>query len=379
MNTTVSSVTTHQQDLPKTLRYITASFLTITCLLGLTGYSLMIVVIMKTQNIGGAVHATLNGGKDGGSRALLLNAYLSGLIGSGVLIPVYIANISGGTLVVPLLMCKIFGFLNVLTFNALLASSVAIAVRQCLLLATKTYGRYSERTSSLIIVVTWLIPLALALSATPHVGFNYRLLNCLFEDSMGPASSLLPIFLISTPALSAITAIFICYVILFQAMKKQLQSVQTWPQIPTVAGGHTASSALPSVPFWTVTRVRNTRLAVKLAVNWMIFATLWSPLACMYATSVRSTVSPQSWLVGSLLARLFYGMGWVLFGIWNERLRKTMKTLLLGLCHHRRRQVLPSIPRNEELVTRRSKKETVDMGHAFFAVLSNFQINPRPR
>jgi len=381
LNNSSNSNVVIQQVLSATLRYMTAALLTFTCLLGLTGYSLMIVVILKTQNIGGAIHAKLNSGNDGGSRALLLNAYLSGLIGSGVVIPVYIANIAGGTLVIPLLMCKIFGFLNVLTFNALLTTSVAIAIRQCLLLVTKTYGRYSFFQTRLVIAVSWLVPMVLALMASPYVGFNGNLLNCLFDSSVN-MPPWFPTVVISAPVLIVVATILVCYALLFQSTKTQkrafqrssdapvaaavapapVQDSQNIPSISTVTGETTQQTAdIRLQSLWAKARARNAKLAVKLIANWLIFASFWLPLAFMFLASVRSTVSPESWLVGSLLARLFYGMGWALFGIWNERLRHNLKLLLLGADIVNRKQVRPTAQRNEEPVVKKISATTTQI------------------
>lgn len=309
--------------LPSTTRFIAAAFLTLTCFVGLSGYSFVIFVVVRTRDIGGGVHRRTTGsGHDGGSRALLLNSYAAGLIGSGIVIPVYVINISGGRLVFPVAFCRVLGFLNVVTFNALLTTSVAITTRQCLLLMTKTYGRYSWRQTKLIIALSWSLPLAMATACSPYVGFNVQLLNCLFQTD-GGAPPWLPTVVIATPAFVAIAAIFVCYALLFQATKSQQQQT---------GGQATVSTVLPSI----VGRQQGVRtkanvLAVKLIANWSIFAAFWLPLPCMFIASVSGSVSAESWLVGSLMTRLFYGLGWAVFGIWNRRLRQALKATILGL------------------------------------------------
>lgn len=312
--------------LPSTTRYIAAAFLTFTCFVGLFGYSVVIFVIVRTRDIGGSLHRRTGSGQDGGSRALLLNSYAAGLIGSGIVIPAYVANISGGRLVYPVAMCRVIGFLNVLTFNALLTTSVAITTRQCLLLMTKTYGRYSWRQTKLIIALSWSLPLAMAIACSRYVGFSAQLLNCLFQTD-GGAPPWLPTVVIATPAFVAIAAIFVCYALLFKATRSQQQRTAAQATVSTVL----PSTAVRQHGLRTKANVRSAVLAVKLIANWSIFAAFWLPMPCMFIASVRGPVSAESWLVGSLMTRLFYGLGWAVFGIWNRRLRQALKATIFGL------------------------------------------------
>lgn len=146
----------------------------------------MIVVVLKTKNVGGSLNSTPRGagGEDGGSKAILLIAYAAGLIGSVFVIPIYTVNVAAGRLMITDRLCKVFGFLNVLMYNALLVTSAAIAVKQCLLLVTKTHGRYLTTKTRLIVFVTWFIPIVISASASPYVGFNAHLLNCLLTSDV---------------------------------------------------------------------------------------------------------------------------------------------------------------------------------------------------
>lgn len=319
-------------SLPDAMRYVTAALLTSTCALGLTGYSVMIYVIAKTENIGGAIHARLSGGSDGGNRVMLVSSYVAGLIGSGSAIPVYVANISGRRLVVPVLMCRVFGFVNVVTFNALLSTSVATVIRQCLLVVTKGYGRYSERKTLVIVALSWLVPLAMGIGVYPYVGFNPNLLNCLFQDTRHATPPAVPLVVMATPAIFSVVTIFVCYALLFRASKLRRTVAKE-----TVATVMDTSAVISSKSLWTRTDARRVKLALKLIANWTIFAIVWLPLSCMFIADTFTPISPTTWMVGSLMARMFYGTGWMVFGIWNQRLRHTLKIVIC-----RQRKVVPA-------------------------------------
>lgn len=336
--TDVSSPSSSGNSLPDAMRYVTAALLTSTCVLGLTGYSVMIYVIAKTDNIGGTVHARLSGGSDGGNRLMLVSSYVAGLVGSGSAIPVYVANISGRRLVVPVLMCRVFGFVNVVTFNALLSTSVAMVIRQCLLVVTKGHGRYSERKTLAIVALSWLVPLAMGLGVWRYVGFNPNLLNCLFEDTHHVTPPVVPLVVIATPAIFSVATILVCYALLFRASKLKRTVDVKESTVATVTGGGTDSSGAAISPKsrWTRTDARRMKLALKLIANWTIFAVVWLPLSCMFIADTFTPISPTAWMAGSLIARMFYGTGWLVFGIWNERLRHTLKMVVC-----RRRKVVP--------------------------------------
>lgn len=318
------------------LRYFAAALLSLTCLLGLTGYTVMIYVIVKTTNIGGGtVYVTSGcggggGGRDGGSRVMLVNAYAAGLLGSVTAIPVYAANVAGGRLVIPVAMCKAFGFVNVVAFNALLATSVAIVIRQCLLLVTRDRGRYSDRTTWVIIALSWSVPMAIGCAVSPYVGFSPVILNCLLGDLRHETPRFVPVVVIATPTVAAVVTILISYALLFQASNiRQTVVVDT---VATVTGEATRRA-----------RTRNIRLALKLTANWSIFAAFWLPMSCMLIADIIHPVPSQTWLVGSVLARMFYGTGWMLFGIWNERLRQTLRRLVFRRCYDKRATIVPAL------------------------------------
>lgn len=423
-------------------RYISAVVLIASCLLGVFGHCAMILAVARTKNIGGSLQGgSLPGGvaKDGGTRLLLTNACLTGLIGCLVDLPMNTANVIGGRLVSSRQMCAVVGFMNVLISSALQASSTAIAVQQCLILLTRHRGRYSRTQATLVVVLSWAVPAALAACASPVVGFNSQLLSCLLEPQREQLPWM-PVLVVSMPTWIALGVVATSYALIYRAANRQARIItaQTVARVRAVGavvelrhtgrgnadGGcwrsgrtessgtecdgkveklqareecdngreeslesedgqgkrwnsresakfqeaddkkevgvselsNNATSSIPpstlkvisvnrelssvgnhssptEAPKKTVAKVptardRRWRLALKMTINWTTCAVLWGPLSVMFLVDSFEPVPVDALLIGSTLSRIFCGFGWIVHGIWNERLRRTLRCML---------------------------------------------------
>ena len=74
---------------------------------------------------------------------------------------------------------------------------------------------------------------------------------------------------------------------------------------------------------------RQRQLVVRLTVNMTVFAVLWTPLAVVYVVDCAldpSSSMPTVWLVASTMAKMFSGVGWITHGLWNEQLRRCVRS-----------------------------------------------------
>jgi len=371
----------------------------------------MLAAVAQTKNIGGAIYASGAGTSgsdvgDGGARALLANACVTGFLGSLFTLPMYALNVTGGHLMFPNEVCKGVAVINQMLLLSLLTSSSAIAVHQCLILVTHSKGRYTLIQTRVILATSWLFPAAVAGACIPYVGFNERLLNCLFIAGVGHPGWV-PISLIGVPVVVTLAVTGLCYILIYRAAaaarvtaavgfmpssreaaleamvvstvealtstssapKQQqqqhegLSAVQRPVQVPTVQQtngripekSETEQKSKTSGQIregYTVNQTnkyytnvkkqpvranplksgfcggREIQLATKLTINWMVYAVIWTPLTVLYMSNETHRFSADLWLICSVLARLFCGVGWAVHGMWNKRLRMAIRKLL---------------------------------------------------
>lgn len=426
------------------IRYLAAVVLIGSCLLGIFGHCATILAVARTKNIGGSLQGggSLARGvaRDGGTRLLLTNACFTGLIGCLVNLPMNTANVIAGRLVSSRQLCAAVGFINVLMSSALQASSSAIAVQQCQILLTRSRGRYSRTQATLVVVLSWAVPAALAACASPVVGFNSQLLSCVLEPQREQLPWM-PVLVVSVPTWTALVVVATSYALIYRAANHRARSVaaQTVAKVRAMSAvveltrtgrGHTdgrywrsgkrcetrgaecagevekmderevecddrkeenleyeegkgkrwrsgeidncresddkkengvsdlgndPASSMPQTPTLKVfpfdgessdvrihssptearkkvrvSTIRDKRLglALKMTINWTICAVMWGPLSVMFLVDSFEPVPADALLIGSMLSRIFCGFGWIVHGIWNERLRRTLRYML---------------------------------------------------
>ena len=232
------------------VRLALGALLVITAAVGVTGHGVLLVSVKRTRNIGGSLHVagfgpTVGSGglaADGGGRALLANACLAGLLGCAFSLPFYIVNLTGGRLMFDESTCRVVAYFNILLFLALLTTSSAIAVQQCLLLVRPARARYTHRTTAVILAASWAVPVTLTASGTSYLGFNERLLQCLFVTAR---PDWVPIVIVSLPTFAAVVATGVCYALIVATVHRsrvRLQRFQT-----SVTSSSSSSSAATSL------------------------------------------------------------------------------------------------------------------------------------
>ena len=338
-------------------RMIAFGVLAVMSVMGAVGHSLMIHVIRTTSSFSKRF------------KQLTMNLSVLGLLVSLIAVPTHMVNIFVNHNMYGVLGCQIIGYINMALFLATLSNIVLIAIQRCVMLTKPQTLITSRKRIFLEQLILWIVPLTIALLGLPAYGFSSSQLHCSFQDEA--MDTWITAIMIGIPGLAVLIVICSCYVVicckvsksktaLRQKSRRRVRPMNTVAHIvvepqqefaeSTRQGkGRKVSTSLPNLQriheltvvtdgentvrltdrlaSWSDLYSKELKLTVQIIVNCSMFIFTWAPLVTLYAIVCCVDISPTLWLSFTVLARLYSGTSWLIYGIWSKNVRFTLKKI----------------------------------------------------